>query len=267
MGRSDRLAPATGLFRSGLHGRRPLAYLDPVQPTAEAVARHPHLAEAQPAGWVRVDMHTHTMHSGDSTTTFDELAEQVVASGIDVRCVTDHNATRAGFELIEQLAPCRVIVGEEVKTYVGEIIGLFLTERIPGGLQPVEVCERIRAQGGLVYLPHPFDPLRNCLRASVIDELVGLGLVDAIEGRNAKTSLEHLNEQAQHFGVEHGLAVGAGSDAHVAEALGAAYAEIPDFDGPQAFLASLRAGRVVGHHFDAPRRWRPRIIPSVASEH
>lgn len=64
-----------------------------------------------------------------------------------------------------------------------------------------------------------------------------------------------------------GLAVGAGSDAHVAEALGAAYAEIPDFDGPQAFLASLRAGRVVGHHFDAPRRWRPRIIPSVASEH
>lgn len=244
-----------------------MAYRGVVQPSAEAVARHPHLADPQPEGWVRVDLHSHTMHSGDSTTTFEELEEEVAASGIDVLCVTDHNATRAGFELAERLAPCRVIVGEEVKTYVGEIIGLFLTERIPGGLQPVEVCRRIRDQGGIVYLPHPFDPLRNCLRASVIDELVGLDLVDAIEGRNAKTSLEHLNEQAQRYGAEHGLAVGAGSDAHVAEAIGAAYAEIPDFDGPQAFLASLRAGRIVGHHFDAPRRWRPRIIPSVAAEH
>ncbi len=206
------------------------------------------------------------MHSGDSTTTFEELAHEVAAAGLDVLCVTDHNATRAGAELVERLAPCRVITGEEVKTYVGEIIGLFLSERIPGGLQPVEVCERIRAQGGIVYIPHPFDPLRNCLRDTVLEELVAAGLVDAIEGRNAKTSLEHLNSRAQEYGREHGLAVGAGSDAHVAEAIGAAYVEMPDFDGPASFLASLRQGRVIGHHFDAPRRWRPRIVPSISDE-
>jgi predicted metal-dependent phosphoesterase TrpH len=205
------------------------------------------------------------MHSGDSTTTPDELAEQVEASGIDVLCITDHNATRGAVELFGALG-CRVIIGEEVKTWAGEVIGLFLSERIPGGLQPVDVCERIRGQGGLVYIPHPFDPLRNCLKEAVLDELVQRGLVDAIEGHNAKTSLQHLNERAQDYGRQHGLAVGAGSDAHVAEAVGAAYVEMPDFDGPVEFLAALRQGRVVGHHFDAPRRWRPRIIPSTASD-
>lgn len=236
-----------------------------VQPAAEGIARHPHLAEPQPAGWVRVDLHAHTMHSGDSTTTPDELVEAVAACGIDVLCITDHNATRGGVEL-ETALGCRVIIGEEVKTYAGEIIGLFLTERIPGGLQPVEVCERIKAQGAIVYIPHPFDPLRNCLRQSVLEDLVGRGLVDAIEGWNAKTSLVHLNVAAQEFGATHGLAVGAGSDAHVAEALGAAYVEMPDFSGAGDFLAALRQGRIVGHHFDAARRWRARIIPSIVGE-
>ena len=120
-----------------------------VHPSPEAVARHPHLADPLPEGWVRVDLHSHTMYSGDSTTTPDELEEAVLHSAIDVLCITDHNATRGATELGDRLA-CRLIVGEEDKTHAGEIIGLFLTERIPGGLQPVEVCERIRAQGGIV---------------------------------------------------------------------------------------------------------------------
>ncbi|MFN0027936.1 MAG: PHP-associated domain-containing protein [Acidimicrobiales bacterium] len=236
-----------------------------MQPDADAVARHPHLAQVQPPGMVRVDLHSHTMHSGDSTTTLDEVAEAVASSGLDVLCVTDHNATRGALELAE-LVGCRVVVGEEVKTYAGEIIGLFLTERIPGGLQPVEVCERIKAQGALVYIPHPFDPMRNCLRQPVLEDLVARGLVDAVEGINGKTSLQHLNETAQQFGVDHDLAVGAGSDAHVAEALGAAYVEMADFTDAADFLVQLKRGRLVGHHFDAPRRWRARIIPSIAAE-
>jgi predicted metal-dependent phosphoesterase TrpH len=233
-----------------------------VKPTAEGIARHPHLAHPRPDGWVRVDLHSHTMWSGDSTTTPDELEEAIVASAIDVLCITDHNALRGAQELVDRL-PCRVVLGEEVKTHVGEIIGLFLTERIPGGLQPVEVCERIRGQGGLVYVPHPFDPMRNCLKEAVLRDLCDRGLVDAIEARNGKTSLEHLNQKAADFATEAGLAAGGGSDAHVAEALGAVYVEMPDFSGPDEFIANLRAGHVVGHHFDAPRRWRPRIVPST----
>ena len=109
------------------------------------------------------------MWSGDSTTTPDELIETVDQSGIDVLCITDHNAIKGAVQLQDEL-PCRVVVGEELKTHAGELIGLFLTERIPQGIPPVEAARRIRDQGGIVYIPHPFDPLRNNLREDVLDE-------------------------------------------------------------------------------------------------
>ena len=77
--------------------------------------------------------------------------------------------------------------------------------------------------------------------------------------------MSHLNERAAAFAAEHGLPGGAGSDAHVPEALGAAYVEMPDFDGPADFLAKLPSGRVVGHHADPHRAWRPRIVPSTSA--
>lgn len=231
-------------------------------PSAAAVERHPHLADPVPDGWVRVDCHSHTMWSGDCTTTPDEMHEAVAESGIDVLCITDHNAT-AGAERLAAELSCRVIIGEELRVGQGEIIGLFLTERIPQGLLPPEGARRIRDQGGLVYVPHPFDPMRNCMRAEDIDLLVAEGLVDGIEGRNGKTSLESLNAKAVEYGEQHGLFIGAGSDAHVPNAFGAAYVEMPDFDGPTEFATAIRSGRLVGHHFDEPRPWTPRIVPSV----
>jgi predicted metal-dependent phosphoesterase TrpH len=225
---------------------------------------HPHLASPLRPGWVRVDFHSHTMWSGDATTTPDELEEAVVASGIDVLCITDHNTTNGAVELAERL-PCRVVIGEELRTHAGEIIGLFLRERLPFGLSPSVAATRIREQGGLVYIPHPFDPMRANLRERELTDLVHAGLVDAVEVLNAKTSLDHLNQQAADFARDHGLAAGAGSDAHVPQAIGAAYLEMPDFDGPASFLESMSEGVAVGHHFDRPRQWRPRIIPSTTA--
>jgi len=230
---------------------------------ADAVARHPHLAEPLPPGWVRVDMHSHTMWSGDSTTTPHEIYDAVRASGIDVLCITDHNAIKGATELRGML-PCRVVVGEELKTHAGEIIGLFLSERVPIGVQPEEAARRIREQGGIVYIPHPFDPMRRNLAERSLRSLAELGLVDAVEVLNAKTSLASLNARAADFADEFGLAPGAGSDAHVPLALGAAYVEMPDFDGAADFLAALRLGRVVGHHWDEPRPWASRIVPSTS---
>lgn len=204
------------------------------------------------------------MWSGDSTTTPDELIETVEASGIDVLCITDHNAIKGAVELADDLS-CRVVVGEELKTHAGEIIGLFLQERIPQGIPPVEAARSIRDQGGIVYIPHPFDPLRNNLREDVLDELVSAGLVDGIEVLNGKTSLQSLNRKAAAYAEEHDLAPGAGSDAHVAEAIGAVYHEMPDFDDPRSFLQAMRRGTAIGHHYDPPRRWRPRIVPSTSS--
>jgi predicted metal-dependent phosphoesterase TrpH len=211
-------------------------------------------------------MHLHTMWSGDATTTPVELAGAVSETGLDVLCITDHGTTNGAVELAERLG-CRVVVGQEVRTGVGEIIGLFLAERVPAGLQPADVCRTIRDQGGIVYVPHPFDPMRACLREDVLLSIVAEGLVDAVEVLNAKTSLSHLNEKAAALAVEHDLAAGAGSDAHVPSAVGAAYVEMPDFDVHDAasFLAALRSDDavVVGHHYDAPREWQPRIVPST----
>lgn len=232
-------------------------------PSPQAVSRHPHLAEPCRDGWVRVDMHSHTMWSGDSTTTPDELRDAVIASGIDVLCITDHNAIRGALEVVSNV-PCRVVVGEELKTHAGEIIGLFLTERVPIGVPPLEAAQLIREQGGLVYIPHPFDPMRRNLAESAMRELAEVGMIDAIEVLNAKTSLQSLNAKAAAFAEEFDLAAGAGSDAHVPLALGAAYIEMPDFDGPTDFLSRLRVARVVGHHWDEHRPWSPRVVPSTS---
>jgi predicted metal-dependent phosphoesterase TrpH len=215
-------------------------------------------------------MHSHTMFSGDSTTTLDEIAESVVEAGIDVLCVTDHNAIEGAVRLqraLEGDGVCRVVVGEEVRTHTGEIIGLFLSERIPFGAPAAETARQIRSQGALVYIPHPFDPMRRNLTEASLEEITAAGLVDAIEVHNSKTSLQSLNARALGFGVEHALGLGAGSDAHVPHALGSAFVEMPDFDGPNEFLSKLREGRIVGHHWDKARPWSARIIPSVTDDY
>jgi len=234
-------------------------------PHPAAAERHPHLTDPLPAGWVRVDLHSHTMWSGDSTTTPDEIEEAVVQAGLDVLCITDHNAIRGATDLAAQL-PCRVIIGEELRTHAGEIIGLFLTDRIAAGTPPADAARAIRAQGGVVYIPHPFDPMRRNMAEPALYELADGGLIDAVEVLNAKTSLRSLNERAANFAAEFDLAAGAGSDAHVPLALGSAYVEMPDFDGPADFLAKLREGRVVGHHWDEHRPWRSRVLPSLPTD-
>lgn len=229
----------------------------------DAVERHPHLAIPQALGSVRVDLHTHTMWSGDSTTTPDEFAASLSASGLDVVCITDHNAITGAVELAD-LLECRVIVGEELRTAAGEIIGLFLTERVPMGISHLEAARAIRDQGGVVYIPHPFDPMRNNLTETALYELAEADLIDAVEVVNAKTSLRSLNRRAAEFAAEFGIVAGAGSDAHVPEALGAAWVEIDDFSTPMEFLVALGGGTVHGHHWDEARAWTPRIVPSTS---
>lgn len=244
---------------------RPEAHRRCAVPTLAPVSaeRHPHLAVPPPAGFVRLDLHSHTMWSGDATTTPEELAAAVEAAAIDVLCITDHGTVNGAVALADQL-PCRVVVGQEVRTGAGEIIGLFLGERIPAGLSAREAATRIREQGGLVYVPHPFDPMRSCLDEGELHALADDGLLDMVEVFNAKTSLPSLNRRAAEFAAASGLVGGAGSDAHVPEAIGAAYLEVPDFE-PDAgsLLEAARAGRVVGHHADPPRTWRPRIVPAT----
>lgn len=218
---------------------------------------------------MRIDCHLHTMWSGDATTTPEELADAVAASGIDVVCVTDHSTIDGALALAESgVLGVPVIVGEEMRTTEGELIGLFLTERVPFGLKPAEAVGRIRDQGGIVYVPHPFDPLRHCLRRDALVGLVGDGGVDIVETLNGKTSLASLNEEAAEYARVSGLPGGGGSDAHVPAAVGAAWVDVADdadVTTADAFLAAVRApgARVGGGFSDPPRPWTPRIVPST----
>jgi predicted metal-dependent phosphoesterase TrpH len=136
-------------------------------------------------------------------------------------------------------------------------------------MSALDTARAIREQGALVYVPHPFDPMRRCIDPLALDALVDQGLVDIIEAFNAKTSLQHLNERAATYAAEHGLVAGAGSDAHVPDAIAAARVEV-DVDAvgdvltPAGLLGALGAGSVVGRHHDPPRAWQPRIVPSTS---
>ncbi len=193
---------------------------------------------------LKADLHTHTYFSPDALTSPEQYVKTCLKRGIDCVVVCEHNNIRGALAVAE-IAPFKVIVGEEVRSREGEIMGLFLRDEIPHGLTPEETVRRIKEQGGLVLVPHPFDRLRSEHMAEGALERL-LPDVDIIEGFNARTTFRGDNERAARFAQEHDLAQSAGSDAHSPGELGRAYVEMPDFEGPQEFPPALRRGRMVG---------------------
>jgi predicted metal-dependent phosphoesterase TrpH len=193
---------------------------------------------------IKADLHVHTRYSEDSLMTLDEVVEAALARGLGAVAITDHDAIEGALAL-SRMAPFPVIVGEEVDVGDGEIIGLFLQELIPPELGAVETIARIRAQGGLVYIPHPFDSHRYPLPEAVLRSL--LHEVDAIEVLNARVTMAAFNERAARFAQDHAIPCGAGSDAHTPGEIGRAYVEMEPFVGRDSFLTSLARGRIGGH--------------------
>ncbi|MBX7161596.1 MAG: PHP domain-containing protein [Acidimicrobiia bacterium] len=225
------------------------------------VARDPDPGVAPRPGWVRMDFHMHTFASGDAVTQIDEFCDAVERSRLDVVCVTDHHAVRVAWEIEAALANVRVVVGEEIKTHAGELIGLFLTEKVPYGLPAAECARRIRDQGAITYVPHPVGPRNHAMAPAAMEALLDAGLLDAVEVFNARNAFDAANEAAAAFATEHSLPGGAGSDAHYPEEIGTAWLELPDFDGPAGLLDAMGHGVVHGRRRTGGA-WRPRIIPS-----
>jgi predicted metal-dependent phosphoesterase TrpH len=189
---------------------------------------------------MKIDLHTHTFCSKDSCNQYDRIIAAVQRAGLDGIAVTDHNEFRGARELAER-APFIVIPGEEIKTSQGEIIGLFLTKWIPPGLEPLETVKRIHDQGGLAYVPHPFDEIRGSrLRRPALEQVTPH--IDILEVFNARNALPRYNQRALDYARTHGLLAGAGSDTHTYGEYGKAYVEIPPFSNAQAFLAGMRQG-------------------------
>jgi predicted metal-dependent phosphoesterase TrpH len=189
----------------------------------------------------------HTDHSGDCVTPVDVLLATARERGLGAIAVTDHNviggalAARAKAEEYG----VKVIVGEEVMTAEqGEVIGLFLEDQIPRGMTLEETIAEIRRQGGLVYVPHPFDRLHSVPDYEHLLKVVAD--VDAIEVFNPRIAIPAYNEEAVRFAAKYRIVGGAGTDAHVAQGLGAVRISMRDFDGPEEFLESLRDADITG---------------------
>ena len=204
---------------------------------------------------MKLDLHCHTEASFDCVIPLPAMLARVQRNGIDVQAVTDHNEVW-GAQKLQALADAKrghdpavpvIIVGEEVSTREGEIIGLFLSEAVPRDLSPEETALRIKGQGGLVLLPHGFDPLKKKrLRPEAIARIADQ--VDIVETFNARISRPRWNRAAAAWAEARGLPKSAGSDAHTLADVGDAWVEVPDGDAstPEGLLAALRGGTVVG---------------------
>jgi predicted metal-dependent phosphoesterase TrpH len=227
---------------------------------------------------LRADFHSHSHYSRDSVIGPQAFVDGCVRKGVTCIAVTDHNEIEGAF-VIEKLAAERaagrlkVIIGEEVKTAEGEIIGLFLKELVQRGMSPEDTIEAIQAQGGLAVIPHPYDIFRRSVLTDDAIERVKTK-VDAIEGFNCRNILSKHDQKARDTAAGVDKPVTLGTDSHSPWELGGATLELDDFETPQELLQSLRGGRIIGHrslpmvHWIstyAKIRWRLGLKPTYTS--
>ena len=219
------------LYESVLGRRRKL-----VRPPAEPLADRP---------FILADLHMHTDHSHDCAVPVADLLDYAEAQGLGAIAITDHNVF-AGAQEAVQLARGRdlvVIPGEEIKTEKGEVIGLFLAEKIERGLPMADTIAAIREQGGVVYLPHPFDRLHTIPDAPTLHR--HLPEIDVFEVYNARLLFEGFNDEALRYARKYNLTMGAGSDAHVLQGVGTGLVRMRAFENAAEFLISLRSAEIV----------------------
>lgn len=203
------------------------------------------------AATMRIDLHCHTEASHDCRTSLTQIPGRCLERKLDVLAVTDHNQIWGAVKLQELVADrpdLTVIVGEEVSTREGELIGLFLHEKIPAGLTPEQTVAEIREQGGLVLLPHGFDPLKtHRLRPAALERIADQ--IDIVEVFNARISRPTWNRAASAWTTQHNRAVSAGSDAHLLLHIGDAWVQAPrrQIVSKDDLLAALREGEVAGN--------------------
>ncbi len=194
---------------------------------------------------LKADLHIHTEYSGDCNTPLEKIVGRCLEIGINCIAICDHGTAEGALKM-RDIAPFPVIVAEEILTPHGEIMGMFLEETIPSGLSVEQTISRIRAQGALVCIPHPFDTFRqSALGNNIIEKIAEQ--IDIIEVFNSRAFLPQDSAKALAFALKHGIAKSAGSDAHTLYEIGNTYVEMPEFNGRDDFLQALEKGKISGH--------------------
>jgi predicted metal-dependent phosphoesterase TrpH len=206
-------------------------------------------------GTMKIDLHCHSEASHDCSTPLGLIPGRCLDRDVSVLAITDHDQIWGAKKLKEMVEASEepewhhltVIVGQEVSTSEGEIIGLFLKEAISPGLSPEKTVELIKSQGGLVLLPHGFDPLKRWrLKPEALERIAGS--IDIVETFNSRISRPQWNQSAVSWSKERALLMSAGSDAHTLADIGSAWIEVPlrIIKGPRDLLEALQGGTPVG---------------------
>lgn len=190
----------------------------------------------------KVDLHTHSLASHDGGISATQYAHMLSTGQLDVIAVTDHNRIDFALKLQGELGD-RIIVGEEIMTTAGEIIGLFLIDRIEPGLSPLETVKAIKDQGGLVYIPHPFETVRKGVGAETLEEL--LDHIDIMEVVNGRALLQNRHAKSALFAKLHQLASAASSDAHGVRGLGKTYTSTKEIPSQNTLLELIASGTCI----------------------
>lgn len=192
--------------------------------------------------------HVHTDYSDDSDNQIAHIIESAGRLGVHCLAVTDHDSIEGAQILAAEAGPgLNVIVGQEISTPDGHLVGLFLHERVDPGMSPRRTAESIKEQGGLVVAPHPFNSIFSCgLRDALFDFV---DLIDIVEIANAQNLLPFPDRKAAKFAQTYHLPGLVGSDTHQRNSLDACYQWLPPFDGPASFLKSVALAKLVpGRH-------------------
>jgi len=193
---------------------------------------------------LKADLHVHTEYSMDCSMTLDTVIERCQQLGINCIAIADHGTIEGALEM-QRLAPFTVIVAEEVLTPYGEIMGMFLKETVPNGLSVAQTIAQIRAQDGIVCIPHAFDTFRpSALGEKIVEEIAQE--IDVIEVFNARCLLQRSADRALAFARKYNTVQSAGSDAHTPGEIGNAYVEMAEFKGRDDFLQALAKGKIIG---------------------
>lgn len=191
---------------------------------------------------LKADLHIHTEYSMDCKMPLQQVIDTCHEKGINCVAIADHGTVEGAVKM-QEMAPFKVIVAEEILTPHGEIMGMFLSETIPSHISVEEAISRIRAQGGLVNVPHPFDTFRgSALDSRVLYEVAEQ--LDLVEIFNARALVRFDSNKARDFALKYGKPGSAGSDAHTPQEIGNAYIEMLEFNNQEEFLQSLRAGKL-----------------------
>lgn len=185
----------------------------------------------------KVDLHTHSIISHDGGLDEQGYTKVLASHILDVVAITDHNEISFAQKVQHRLGE-RIIVGEEIDALEGQIVGLFLKERVSPGLTAVKTALAVRNQKGLVYIPHPFETRRGGLPMAVIESIDDL--IDVVEVYNSRTLARSKTAQALQFAKEKGFAMAASSDAHGYLGLGGSYSLMNDMPHEGNLVSLLR---------------------------